>query len=132
LLVAAGATKALTVRDGDTKNFQVYSLPDLTPGPTANLDELFFGPSSIAMGSNTDGPVLTQDFAGQVALIDIGGVPQVIPGSVEKPGLPVGPVRASADGRLFVASNDGDAGYMTEKNRKWAVTRVGTRPAFPS
>ena len=133
VLVAAGATKAVAVTEGQ-KNLQVYSLPDLKPGPAGFPEdsEFFFGPSAIAVGSNTDGPVFVQDFAGKVCLLDITDAPTMIPASNADLGLRGGQARAAGDGRLFTVFTDNESWCLTEKNRKWAVMRLGLKYVVPS
>src|SRR5262249_8508644 len=119
--VAAGASRVVT---GADRTFRVYSLPDLgllaTFTPTG--DEMAFPVSGLAMGSNTDGPVLVNDVFGKVRLLDISGTPKFVPGATDEPGVPAGTVRASADGKMFVVGHDQEVMVLIEKNRKWTVT----------
>jgi hypothetical protein len=133
LLVAAGTSRVVVVPNG-SRDFLIFSLPDLgqrtpfTPPP----EDMLFPASGLAMGSETDGPVLVNDVFGEVRLLEVAGPPKVVPGSIDKPGVPAGTVRASADGRLFVVGHDQEVAFLTERNRKWAVTAKTTAvPAFP-
>ena len=98
--LAAGATKVV-VSVPNTRNYRVYSLPELK---RENEFEppLFHGGRAIAMGSRTNGPLLCVDPFGHVVLMDIAsGKP--IEGSDQEIQLPNGQLRAAPNGKLFVA-----------------------------
>ena len=88
--LAAGATKVV-VSVPNTRNYRVYSLPELK---RENEFEppLFHGGRAIAMGSRTNGPLLCVDPFGHVVLMDIAsGKP--IEGSDQEIQLPNGQLR---------------------------------------
>ena len=132
LHLAAGSTKLVTLKEW-AKELNVYSLPDLTPQETVNVEKDLIHPASgIAMGSNTNGPALVNNPFGEVRLLDISGSPKFLDGATERPtGNHGNFVRASADGRLFVCGNDREAASLLEKNKKWVAKSLGNGPLFP-
>lgn len=135
VLMTAGAnTLAMILPGFPAKTVRVYTLPDLKKQNEFTLP-FVHGARSITMGAGTNGPLLAVDPFGEVALMDISsGKP--IDGASGKIGISGDHVRASHDGKMFVAGNNyrGDDKFslVTESQRKWQVKPAGIASAYPS
>lgn len=133
-MMTAGSD-ALVVSVPNARNkLRAYSLPDLKPLNDFEIP-LFHGARSITMGPGTNGPLLAVDPFGEVVLIDVNsGEP--VEGSQAKVGIPNAQVRASRDGKLFLAGN----GYaqhdkfslLGESLQKWQVKSPEVAAAYIS
>ncbi len=95
-----------------------------------------FHAHSIAMGSATNGPLLACDAHGGVVLMDIGANgASPIEGSVGKIGGEMAtPVRASANGKLFVRGGfraESKTVLLTEWARKWRAVNSEVCDSYP-
>jgi hypothetical protein len=131
-LLAAGADTVVAGSRTGRNRFRTYSLPDLKPGIDFEIP-LFHGPRSITVGPGTNGPLLAVDPFGEVALVDVNsGKP--VEGAGAKLGLPSAQVRASHDGKLFLAGNgygpNDKFSLLTESAQKWDVKRPDIAAAY--
>jgi hypothetical protein len=130
--VTAGATRMVTTVPGG-KKLRVYSLPDLKALSEFEVP-MFFGPKTIAMGSRANGPVVVADVFGRSMLMDV-AVGKMIDGSERDQLLHSNFIRATADGRMFLATN----GYgvndkpkiADESQKKWRVLEPDVAAAYP-
>ena len=133
VLVAAGLTKVVTYVSGNI--FRVYTLPNLDKQYDASAPG---GVHGMAMGSRTNGPMLTVGVFGRVALYDIftDGIKEV-EASAGEPGVHWHQkgVRALPDGSAF-STHDGFRGgqntiLLTVQSRKWKVSADTFAAPFP-
>jgi hypothetical protein len=130
--LTAGANK-LVVSVPNSKKLRVFSLPDLKQQKEFE-NPLFFGTKVIAMGSRTNGPLLVSDPFGHVLLMDIDSG-KVIDGSERELQLPSNHIRATPDGKLFLAGNGYGANdkfrTVDEAQQKWRVLEPDIFAAYP-
>lgn len=131
--MAAGANKLVMTVPGSRGKLRVYSLPELKHEKEFD-GVLFHGINALAMGSRTNGPLLTVDVFGHVVLMDIAtGKP--IEGSDQEIQIPNGQLRASADGKLFVAGNDYRGNHkfimLDESGKQWRKRDPDIIAAYP-
>ena len=137
LLLAAGQNQ-LAVLARRNNVLSVYDLPTLRRRYDATGPPLSpHNTASLAMGSATNGPLLACNAFGEVVLMDVGPQGAVpVEGSKAKIGGDLtAPVRASANGRLFVRGGlgtDSKAVLVTEWGRKWKSIDSEVRGAYPS
>lgn len=134
-LLAAGATRAVFYAP-QAHRLRVYSVPRLEKLEDAR-PALFSAACGLALGHQTDGPLLLVDARGEVVLQEVHkpGLPEVA-GSRGKPGIRSGVVRASAHGRHF-ATADGfgprdTVVVLTESAGRWQVSRFPAPTPFPT
>jgi hypothetical protein len=133
-MLAAGANVVAVSLPNNGNKLRTYTLPDLRQVREFDVP-VFAGARSIAMGAATNGPLLCVNPFGEVILIDVNsGTP--IEGSKVGIGIPNGQLRASHDGKTFLAGN----GYgqndkfstVTESAKKWAVKSPDVPAAYLS
>lgn len=133
--IAGGLDRVAVFAPGNT--LRVYDLPDLQHRYDSSGPPMVHAPTSIAMGSATNGPLLICNPFGEVVLVEIGDTAAVpLKGSGGKiDGDLATPVRAAASGTLFVrgnVSNDSKTVLVTETARKWATARTEVCNGYPS
>jgi hypothetical protein len=135
-MLAAGADRVVVGLPGG-KKFRVYSLPGLQQQLEFE-SPLFFGMRSIAIGNRTNGPMLGGDPFGRCVLFDI-TTGQVVEGSEKElrdQGVQTGQLRASPDGKTFLAGNGHIRGQedgfklLDESGGRWRVRDAGVSAAY--
>lgn len=131
--VAAGANK-VAVSTGKGHRFRVYTLPDLKPQNEFEMS-LFAGPRGLAMGAATNGPLMGINPFAEVELIDLVSG-RAIEGSKRKiDRLPANELRATADGKLFLAGNgfnNGDKFVMVDEDKqRWRTRHPNLVAGYP-
>jgi hypothetical protein len=135
VLLAAGANMVVLSVSTEPSKYRVYSLPELRQQSEFECP-LFHGAQALAMGSRTNGPLLMTDPFGHVVLVDLLTGQPVEGSDDERLGIPSGQLRASADGKLFVAgtsytSTDSFV-LLDETARKWRKRSLGISAACPA
>lgn len=131
-LLTAGANKLVVAVPHIRNRLRAYSLPDLKPLNDFEVP-LFHGARSITMGPGTNGPLLAVDPFGEVALLDVNsGKP--VEGAGGRIGIPNPQVRASHDGKVFLAGNGYGQGdkfsLVGESLQKWQVKSPDVAAAY--
>lgn len=134
-LLAAGQNRLAVLAPNNI--LRVYDLPGLQRRYDASGPPLSHHAASIAMGSATNGPLLACNPFGEVVLMDIGAdVAVTVEGSKGNIGGDMTtPVRASANGKLFVRGGFGNGSksvLATEWARKWKATNSEVCNSYPS
>ena len=135
VLLAAGQTRLVMLATDNV--MRVYDLPTLKRRYDASGPQIPHGANSIAMGSATNGPLLACNPFGEILLMDITDTAATpIEGSKANIGgdLTV-PVRAAANGKLFVRGGFGNTGksvIATEWARKWKTVHAEVADAYPA
>ncbi len=136
LLLAAGQNRLAVL--GPNNVMSVYDLPSLQRRYDASGPPLPpHNTASLAMGSATNGPLLACNAFGEVVLMDVGpNAATPIEGSRGNIGGDLTtPVRASANGKLFVRggfNSDSKTVLATEWARKWRATNSEVCDGYPS
>ena len=137
LYLTAGLSKVVTCVAGGGI-FRIYNLPDLAKQYDSS------GPGSVhgmAMGSRTNGPLLTVLWPGEVKLWDIGdSAMKEVEGASGRPQPGIHwrehGLRASPDGTAFSTHDDFGSNQkttlLTVANRKWKVQPDVAAAPFPS
>jgi hypothetical protein len=124
--VAAGLSWVVTFA-AENKIFRVYTLPNLERKTDATID-LFAGVTSMAMGCNTNGPLLVSNPFGDLVLLDVSdsGLKEV-EGARKKPGAFSRNMRALPDGTAFLTFDgfpNRQSRILTEVDRDWKVVNL--------
>jgi hypothetical protein len=134
VLMTAGANTLVVALPNSPKQLRVYSLPALKQVNEFTLP-MVFGARSITMGAGTNGPLLAVDPFGEAVLMDI-NTGKAIEGASGKIGIAHNQVRATHDGKMFLAGNgfrgDDKFSTLTESLRKWQVRSPDIASAYLS
>jgi hypothetical protein len=115
------------------KNFRVYSLPNLQRKYDDNTVKITAWVTAMAMGSQTDGPMLVVNPHGHCVLLEVGPTElKEIEGARREsfggPGIHSGAVKAFPDGKGFVTYDPGNytsVRVLLESGRNWKVENSG-------
>jgi hypothetical protein len=131
-MMTAGANTVVT-NTHIRNRYSVYSLPDLKKINEFELP-LFHGARSITMGAGTNGPMLAVDPFGEVALMDVNSGKPVEGAGARLNNFPNPQVRASHDGKLFLAGNgygqNDKFSLLSESLQKWQVKSPEVAAAY--
>ena len=136
MLIAAGQNR-LAVLEG-RNILSVFTLPGLRRLYSTSGPKLSFETHYLAMGSATNGPLLATNQFDESVLINVeqgGATPVEGSGGKHIGGGINVPVRASANGRLFVRGgfgNNDKSQFLTEVNGKWVIASQTVTNAYPS
>jgi hypothetical protein len=132
-MLAAGANAVVASSRNGRNRFQAYSLPDLKPLNNFEVP-LSRGPRSITMGAGTNGPLLAVDAIGEVALVDVNSGKPVEGSAARLDNFRPDQVRASHDGKLFLAGNgygqNDKFSLLGESLQKWQVKSPDVAAAY--
>jgi hypothetical protein len=127
--IAAGLSRVLVLVPGDI--FRVYSLPELAKQFDGSSP--YKGIEQIAMGSNTNGPLLVTSWPGKVSLLNVwGNQITEIEAARAEPGHHWNNVRAAPDGTAFATfdgyGKDNKVKLIFENGGQWKLKDLELAP----